>query len=95
MYRLFHWVAHKFGANTGDVEVSWVGNRLMAGFRCDGCGQLGLVSFTGITRPDLRPEDHGLPPYPTGDVAGACVCGSWPGGKCLRCPVIPTPKATP
>ena len=25
------------------------------------------------------------PPYPKGDVAGACVCGSWPGGKCLRC----------
>lgn len=28
-----------------------------------------------------------LPPYPEGDVIAACVCGSWPGGKCLRCPV--------
>lgn len=24
--------------------------------------------------------------YPKGDVVGACICGSWPGGKCLRCP---------
>lgn len=39
--------------------------------------------------PQIKPEDHGLPPYPTGDVVGPCVCGSWPGGKCLRCPVIP------
>mgnify|MGYP001761198120 CR=1 FL=1 len=29
------------------------------------------------------------PPYPEGDVVGACVCGSWPGGKCLKCPWIP------
>ncbi len=25
------------------------------------------------------------PLYPQGDVVGPCVCGSWPGGKCLRC----------
>lgn len=43
--------------------------------------------------PQRNPQDYGLPPYPTGDVAGPCACGSWPGGKCLRCPVIPaTPK---
>lgn len=24
-------------------------------------------------------------PYPTGEVVGPCVCGSWPGGECLRC----------
>lgn len=35
-----------------------------------------------------NPESHGLPPYPTGDVVGPCVCGSWPGGKCLKCPVV-------
>lgn len=34
-----------------------------------------------------RPETFGLPPYPEGDVLGPCVCGSWPGGKCLHCPV--------
>lgn len=28
------------------------------------------------------------PAHPDGDVVGACVCGSWPGGKCLRCPRI-------
>lgn len=25
------------------------------------------------------------PPYPEGRVVGPCVCGSWPGGGCLRC----------
>jgi hypothetical protein len=25
------------------------------------------------------------PPYPKGQVVGPCVCGSWPGGECLRC----------
>ena len=24
--------------------------------------------------------------YPEGDVVGPCICGSWPGGKCLKCP---------
>ena len=34
------------------------------------------------------PEEHGLPPYPVGNVVGPCVCGSWPGGACLQCEVI-------
>lgn len=42
----------------------------------------------------LKPEDHGLPPYPTGDIVGPCVCGSWPGGPCLRCPVVPARSTT-
>jgi hypothetical protein len=25
------------------------------------------------------------PEYPEGDVLAWCVCGSWPGGKCLKC----------
>ena len=25
-------------------------------------------------------------PYPEGIVVGPCICGSWPGGKCLKCP---------
>ena len=29
------------------------------------------------------------PAYPEGDVSGPCVCGSWPGGECLKCPWIP------
>lgn len=34
------------------------------------------------------------PAYPEGDVVAACVCGSWPGGKCLKCPWVPaTPTA--
>lgn len=26
--------------------------------------------------------------YPVGDVVGACACGSWPGGSCLKCPPV-------
>jgi hypothetical protein len=29
-----------------------------------------------------------VPAYPRGDVVGPCVCGSWPGGKCLKCRLI-------
>lgn len=35
------------------------------------------------------------PPYPSGDVVGPCICGSWPGGECLRCPrVDAVPRST-
>ena len=27
------------------------------------------------------------PNYPAGDVIGPCLCGSWPGGKCFKCPM--------
>ncbi|CAH1665494.1 MULTISPECIES: hypothetical protein [unclassified Chelatococcus] len=27
-----------------------------------------------------------VPNYPAGDVIGPCRCGSWPGGKCFKCP---------
>lgn len=33
--------------------------------------------------PATRSEER--PPYPEGEVVGPCVCGSWPGGRCLRC----------
>ena len=33
--------------------------------------------------------------YPTGEVIGACICGSWPGGKCLKCPRIETEAQYP
>lgn len=29
-----------------------------------------------------------VPAYPRGEVVGPCVCGSWPGGKCLKCRLI-------
>lgn len=41
----------------------------------------------------LDPRQHGLPPYPKGHVVGPCVCGSWPGGECLKFPVIPAAPA--
>lgn len=30
-----------------------------------------------------------VPDYPNGEVVGPCVCGSWPGGECLRCSLTP------
>ena len=27
-----------------------------------------------------------IPDYPEGHVIGPCICGSWPGGPCLKCP---------
>jgi hypothetical protein len=32
--------------------------------------------------------------YPEGDVVGPCICGSWPGGKCLKCPRTTPPQRT-
>lgn len=87
MRRLIHWVAHKFGSNTGEVTTWWQGDKLMIGFRCDGCGKVS-GAHESITSRRHKPETFGLPPYPEGDVSGPCVCGSWPGGKCLRCAVI-------
>lgn len=29
-----------------------------------------------------------VPDYPLGQVVGACICGSWPGGECLKCPPV-------
>jgi hypothetical protein len=33
--------------------------------------------------------------YPEGDVVGPCICGSWPGGKCLKCPRTSPPPRKP
>ena len=40
-----------------------------------------------MSKPELPP----LPPpfkYPEGNIVAVCACGSWPGGECLRCPII-------
>ena len=34
---------------------------------------------------DFQTEAQERPAYPEGDVVGLCVCGSWSGGRCLRC----------
>lgn len=53
-------------------------------------GRDGVKRWADNNEPcELHPEDYGLPPYPEGEVVGPCVCGSWPGGKCLRCRVVP------
>lgn len=33
----------------------------------------------------LSQQSEEPPPYPEGNVIGNCVCGSWPGGECLKC----------
>jgi hypothetical protein len=44
MRKIFHWLSHRFGTNTGRVETWWEPDpctgRLMVGFRCDQCGEL-------------------------------------------------------
>ena len=42
------------------------------------------------SQPAPQPEQEPVA-YPDGDVVGPCICGSWPGGKCLKCPRITTP----
>lgn len=93
MRPVLHWLAHRFGYNTGEVATWWEGKRLMVGFRCDGCGEISGIHESALSRSHM-PETFGLPSYPEGEVVGPCVCGSWPGGKCLRCPVVRDEKAT-
>lgn len=50
---------------------------------------LPALGSTAVLGAELKPEDYDLPPYPEGEVVGPCVCGSWPGGKCFRCKVVP------
>lgn len=37
----WHWLAHKFGWNHGQIVVVWDDGRLMVGFRCETCGYIG------------------------------------------------------
>lgn len=61
--------------------------------------QIGAIQSAQITK-ELRARAQALsarvaelegalansqPAYPKGNVAGPCVCGSWPGGPCLKC----------
>ena len=67
------------------------------GIRADDLGRAARIAsdaLNALKEPDAAamkadPVAHGLPPYPTGEVVGPCVCGGWPGGKCLHCEVIP------
>ena len=47
-----------------------------------------------ITVAALEAKDEPVA-YPEGDVVGPCICGSWPGGKCLKCPRITPPQRKP
>lgn len=47
---LLHWIEHLFGWNTGVVYSWWDGDRLMIGFRCNGCGDIQGVHESRIGR---------------------------------------------
>ena len=51
-------------------------------------------AITAIKEALAQPEQEPVA-YPEGDVVGPCVCGSWPGGKCFKCPRITTPPQRP
>jgi hypothetical protein len=36
-----------------------------------------------LSAPPAAPEGD----YPSGNVIGPCICGGWPGGPCLHCPL--------
>ena len=76
---------------TVDGEASWNLNSHGCGECCDNVAMGDQIeALTSPAKVGIHnPEAHGLPPYPTGKVAGPCVCGSWPGGECLRCAVVP------
>jgi hypothetical protein len=43
----------------------------------------------GLDYEPVQAEKQEPVAYPDGYVVGPCICGSWPGGKCLKCPRIP------
>jgi len=48
------------------------------------------ISVEYTTPPAAQPAPVQEPvAYPDSYVVGPCICGSWPGGKCLKCPRIP------
>lgn len=47
----------------------------------------------GLDYEPVQAEKQEPVAYPDGYVVGPCICGSWPGGKCLKCPrITPQPQ---
>jgi len=84
-------VKEPFNSKTGVKEA----------FNLDrGCWERGCVAYDerdgdGVNISAERVDETAKrehEPYPEGDVVGPCICGSWPGGKCLKCKRIEPPK---
>ena len=58
-----------------------------AGFELYMFSSKGRDSFERFANLVAAAERERFVAYPAGDVTGPCVCGSWPGGECLRCDV--------
>ena len=56
---------------------------------------LGNIDFTkeiaALCQAIAEAEKQEPVAYPKGYVVGPCVCGSWPGGECLKCPRVNHP----
>lgn len=46
--------------------------------------EFGPVNLNDVEPDRLQADEKVV--YPEGDVVGPCICGSWPGGKCCKCP---------
>lgn len=54
---------------------------VIAAFHLTDTAALALMEGEGVV----------VPNYPAGDVIGPCICGSWPGGRCLKCQTTTNP----
>ena len=80
--RLWDRDKHVFTGSEADCDA-WIESRCVeAALRAALPGILEAVVGVAETK-------FSHPSYPTGEVVGPCVCGSWPGGECLQCPKVP------
>jgi hypothetical protein len=73
------------GVMTRDDIIHMARESQLIGMRphLDGIYEKALERFANLV---AAAEREKFIDYPKGEVCGPCVCGSWPGGDCLRCP---------
>jgi hypothetical protein len=77
----------------GDFGVGTSGGAITNRYRYVECAKCGATASVDIWNCRASQPAPQAPAYPEGDVIGACICGSWPGGKCLKCQWIAVPTA--
>ena len=71
-------------SEAGDpARKAWlpIADAVIAAFHLTDTAALALMEGEGVV----------VPNYPAGDVIGPCICGSWPGGRCLKCQTTTNP----
>jgi len=71
------------------VYANWFDEAIMEDLGIVGGLSATVDSAVDASMAQAVQSDKVWPAYPEGDVIGPCVCGSWPGGKCLQCPKQP------